>query len=139
MNKSPGSCMNWKVIGGLAALGLGIWAFAPNLVRAALPLLVLAACPLSMVLMMRGMRGQNGGSCSRQEAHAEARGASAKDYPLADLKARMAALHAERDALGQEIARREASSHVEELEPLEGPSPNGKTQADRSEGQLGTR
>jgi hypothetical protein len=139
VNKSPGSCMNWKVIGGLAALGLGIWAFAPNLARAALPLLVLAACPLSMLLMMRAMRGQNGGSCSRQEADTEARGASAKDYSLADMKARMAALHAERDALGQEIAHREASSHVKALEPLEGPSHNGKVQADRSEGQPGTR
>lgn len=48
-------CMNWKVLAGLAAVGAGIWVFAPNLIGAALPLLFLAACPLSMLFMMKGM------------------------------------------------------------------------------------
>ncbi len=48
-------CLNWKVVAGLAVLGLGIWVVAPNLVWAAVPVLVVLACPLSMLLMMRGM------------------------------------------------------------------------------------
>src|SRR5581483_9006439 len=58
-----GLCLNWKVIGGLAAVGLSIWIMAPGLVWAALPLLLLAACPLSMLLMMRGMAS---GQCAAQ-------------------------------------------------------------------------
>src|SRR5260370_42554159 len=47
-------CLNWKVVAGLAVVALGVWVFAPNLILAALPLLVVAACPLSMLIMMRG-------------------------------------------------------------------------------------
>lgn len=48
-------CINKKVVASLAIVALGIYLFAPSLVAAALPLLILAACPLSMVLMMRMM------------------------------------------------------------------------------------
>jgi hypothetical protein len=47
-------CLNWKVVAALAAVGLGIWVVAPNLVWAVVPVLVVLACPLSMLLMMRG-------------------------------------------------------------------------------------
>lgn len=59
-----GSCLNWKVVAGLAIAGLGIWALAPGLWAAALPVLVVLACPLSMLFMMRGTRagGQQGGA-----------------------------------------------------------------------------
>jgi hypothetical protein len=53
-------CLNWKVIAGLAAVGLGVWVFEPGLMRAVLPLLVVAICPLSMLFMMRGMMGGQG-------------------------------------------------------------------------------
>ncbi|MHB8576415.1 MAG: heavy metal-binding domain-containing protein [Dehalococcoidia bacterium] len=53
-------CLNWKVIGGLAVVGAGIWILDPKLIAAAFPLLLLAACPLSMLLMMGGM-GKMGG------------------------------------------------------------------------------
>ena len=55
--KMGGMCFNWKVVAGLAAVGVGVWAVAPNLLGAALPLLIIAACPLSMFFMMRGMGG----------------------------------------------------------------------------------
>ena len=42
-------CLNMKVLAGLAVVGVGIWLLAPELVTAAVPLLLLAACPLSMV------------------------------------------------------------------------------------------
>jgi pyruvate/2-oxoacid:ferredoxin oxidoreductase alpha subunit len=44
-----------KVIAALAALGGGIYLVAPGVADAAVPLLVLAVCPLSMLLMMRAM------------------------------------------------------------------------------------
>lgn len=50
-------CLNWKVLAGLAVVGVGIYAVAPDLAVAALPFLVLAICPLSMLFMMKGMQG----------------------------------------------------------------------------------
>lgn len=49
--------INVKVVAALAAVALAIYLLAPNLFYAALPLLILAACPLSMFLMMRMMSG----------------------------------------------------------------------------------
>lgn len=53
-------CLNWKVIAGLAVVGAGIFALAPDLALAALPFLILAICPLSMLFMMKGMQGNEG-------------------------------------------------------------------------------
>ena len=49
-------CLNWKVLGGLAVAGLGIVLFAPGLFGRALPILLLAACPISMLVMMATMK-----------------------------------------------------------------------------------
>ena len=46
-----------KVAAGLGAVGLALYLVAPNVAYAALPLLILAACPLSMVIMMKMMSG----------------------------------------------------------------------------------
>lgn len=51
-------CLNWKVVAGVAVTGAGLWVMAPGLVSAALPLLFLAICPVSMLLMMRMMQGE---------------------------------------------------------------------------------
>ncbi len=51
-----GMCLNWKVLVGLAALAVGLYfAVSPGAFTAALPFLLAAACPLSMLLMMRFM------------------------------------------------------------------------------------
>ncbi len=50
-------CLNWKVMAGLAVLGGGIYAVAPSLAVSALPFLLLAICPLSMMFMMKGTQG----------------------------------------------------------------------------------
>ncbi len=50
-------CLNWKVLAGLAVAGASMYFLAPELALAALPILVLAICPLSMMLMMWSMRG----------------------------------------------------------------------------------
>ena len=52
--------LNMRVIAGLAAVAVGVLLFAPRLAGAALPLLLVAACPLSMIFMMRGMGGMQG-------------------------------------------------------------------------------
>jgi hypothetical protein len=52
------ACLDWRVLTGLAALGIGIYLVAPSLMVAAIPILLVAACPLSMLLMMRAMGGQ---------------------------------------------------------------------------------
>ena len=53
-------CLDWRVLVGLAAVGVGTYAVAPGAVVAALPILSLAACPLSMLLMMKAMRESSG-------------------------------------------------------------------------------
>jgi hypothetical protein len=53
-------CLTWKVLAGLAAVGVGTYLIAPDLVVAALPVLLLLACPLSMMLMMRSMQQPQG-------------------------------------------------------------------------------
>ena len=50
-------CIDWKVVAGLAAVAVGLFLFQPRLFTGALPVLLVAACPLSMLLMMWGMRG----------------------------------------------------------------------------------
>ena len=47
--------INAKVVAALGAVALAIYLLVPNLFYAAFPLLILAACPLSMLLMMRMM------------------------------------------------------------------------------------
>ena len=101
-------CFNWRVVG-LAAVGLGIWALAPNLVGAALPLLLLAACPLSMLLMMRGMQG---GQCASQPAQTSqpARVPLTREERVAELKAQLTSAQVQQAAIAREIARLEAES-----------------------------
>jgi membrane protein implicated in regulation of membrane protease activity len=48
-------CLNWKVIGALVAVAVGVYLFTPGVAAEAGALLVLALCPLSMLLMMRAM------------------------------------------------------------------------------------
>lgn len=65
-------CLNWKVLAGLAAVGGGIYLIAPDVVVGFLPILLLAACPLSMMLMVRSMqRPQGQGQQMTQEPDVE--------------------------------------------------------------------
>jgi hypothetical protein len=54
------ACLNWKVLAGLGGATVAVYLVAPSLVAAALPILLLAACPLSMLLMMSGMQHSQG-------------------------------------------------------------------------------
>ncbi len=59
-------CLNRKVIGGLAVAALAVLVFAPSAFSRVLPVLLVAACPLGMLLMMRGATG----ACQRKESEA---------------------------------------------------------------------
>lgn len=61
MLRSMRCCLNPKVIGGLVVAGLALWLVAPAASVAALPLLIVLICPLSMGVMM--WRMNRGGSC----------------------------------------------------------------------------
>lgn len=91
-------CLNWKVVAGLAAIGLAIWAVAPGFVAAALPILVLAACPLSMLAMGVAM-AKGHGTAERQQAPAGASETPALRQELEAVRAREAALAARIRAL----------------------------------------
>lgn len=54
-------CFNPKVLAGLTLAALALFIYAPKLALAALPLLLLAACPLSMLLMMSSMKNTSAG------------------------------------------------------------------------------
>ena len=53
-------CLNPKVIAGLIVVAVAVFIFIPEIAIGVLPLLLIAACPLSMLLMGGAMmRGHN--------------------------------------------------------------------------------
>jgi len=91
MGKMLRMCLNWKVIAALAGVGALVWLVAPNLLAAAVPLLVVAICPLSMVLMM--------GAMSRRPSSIETDG-TVREGPD-----RLGALVQEREEIDRQIAQ----------------------------------
>ena len=99
MLQSLRCCLNPKVIGGLIAVGLVLWLFAPSSGTAALPLLITLICPLSMGVMAWQMR--RGGGCAAPEAgHTAAVAAGKQDVEVAALREELAIERA-RQQLGQ--------------------------------------
>jgi Protein of unknown function (DUF2933) len=99
LEKMLRACLNWKVIGALALVGLGIWSVSPNLLAAALPVLLLAACPISMLLMLRGMQGREGATTDAEQR--TSRIAPSPEVRLAELKAQQQAIDREIASLEQ--------------------------------------
>lgn len=91
-------CFNWKVAAGLTAAGVAVFAFAPNLIGAALPVLFLAACPLSMIVMMRAMAGGSRGDTASNGTDSESSTAATPDE-VARLQAEIDQLRAERSGV----------------------------------------
>ena len=88
---------NWKVAGGLALVGLAVFAVAPSLVGVAvLPLLIFAICPLSMLLMMRAMSGGGRGQGDSDQHGVENAAPAASTAELARLRAEVDELRSER-------------------------------------------
>jgi hypothetical protein len=74
LEKKMKTWLNWKVLAVLGAAGAGIYLVASNLVAAALPFLLWAACPLSMLLMMEVMQGGQGEAHGQQAPQEDAAG-----------------------------------------------------------------
>ena len=96
-------CLNWKVLVGLAVVGLAVWVVAPHLVLAALPLLLIVACPLSMLVMMGRMRG--GQPAQANQFPAEGR---TRDEHVGELRSRLLSVQAEQEAIARQIAEIES-------------------------------
>src|SRR6266478_856273 len=92
-------CLNWKVLAGLAVVGVIVWLVAPRLVLAALPVLLVLACPLSMLFMMRGMRGGGSQTPVTEQTHEE---------QLTELRSRLSSVQAEQEAIASRIAELES-------------------------------
>ncbi len=99
-------CLNWKVLAGVAAVGAGLLVFAPGLAAAALPFLVLAICPLSMVFMMGAMNGMG------QTSPTGATGAVGGVQQPRNRNERLAELEMQQQALANQIATLEAEDEA---------------------------
>src|SRR5712692_3688109 len=103
-----GMCLNWRVLTGLAVVALLVLVVAPQFIGAALPLLLVAACPLSMLFMMRGM-SRNGNATTQMQGEQVPAVGVTRDEHLATLKSRLSSVQAEQE----DIARR--------IDEMEGP------------------
>jgi len=115
MVKLFGMCFNWKVLLALGAVGVGIWAVAPSTLLKALPFLLLAACPLSMLVMAWGMKRMMGGTHQASPAcHVESPQPVQLDprERLADLEAKQAALQREIGQVRSEIDQPEQTNRA---------------------------
>ncbi len=97
--KMKRSRLGWVALAVLPAGGVGIYALAPGVMAAALPYALLAACPVSMLLMMKLMHG--------------GQGAPHEDEPNLAAEERLARLKAQHAALDEVIGALER----EELRP----------------------
>lgn len=98
------ACADWRVVAILVAVGAGVAVFAPNLIAAAIPLLLVAACPLSMLVMMRTMGGHPSNASPKLDL-------GAVDRP-AQLRRLLAATQLEQQQLERELARVESADRV---------------------------
>ncbi len=106
-----GMCLNWRVLTGLAVVALLVLVVAPQFIWAALPILLVAACPLSMLFMMRGMSG-NGNATASQPAQMQGDqlpvAGVTRDEHLAALKSRLSSMQTEQETLAHQIAEMES-------------------------------
>jgi hypothetical protein len=107
-----GMCFNWKVLVALGVVGFGIWILAPNLLLKSLPFLLLAACPLTMLVMALGMKRVMGGT---QQASPACHEDSPKPARV-DPRERLAELESNQAALQREIAQ--VRSEIDQPEPI---------------------
>lgn len=100
-------CLNWKVITGVAVVTAGLFVFTPTFAAAALPFLVLAICPLSMILMMAMMNGSKGESATACPTGNTNAGSSRSSETPAE---QLALLEAQQQNLARQIAALESDA-----------------------------
>jgi hypothetical protein len=109
-------CIDWKVVAGLAAIAVGVLVVQPRLFISALPVLLVAACPLSMVLMMWGMRSM--GQSAPPEGAAPQQGADRELSPneqLARLRGQLSDLQSAQLTIAEQIRSLQRPVDVPEL------------------------
>ena len=114
-----GMCLNWKVLVGLAVVGILVLIVNPQIGLALVPLLLIAACPLSMLFMMRGMqKGTNASTSPSSLAQHSSAIEASREEQLAALHAHMGSLQAEQEVLAEQITQLEREG-TETFSPLE--------------------
>lgn len=79
-------CFDWKVLVGQVAVGIAIAVLVPQLTLRALPLLLLAACPLAILLMMNQMDKDSISASSHRRSLLPASKSLNRDEQLAQLR-----------------------------------------------------
>jgi len=105
-------CLNPTVVAALIVVGFGVFVFAPGTVTTIVPLLILAACPLSMLLM--------GGAMMR--GHHESGQAATLTSPVQPESAdELVRLWADLEALRAQIGDGRLPAEARESEDSDGP------------------
>lgn len=106
-------CLDPRVLVAFGALGVAIWLLAPGLLLSAVPLLIVLACPASMIVMAVMMRTPKGMTIDQTAP----RDAGRIRSELADLETRRSTLEAEVEAAERPDSsdRREPSSAAQEI------------------------
>ena len=99
-----GHCMDWRVLAVLAG-GIAIALYAPRVALAAVPVLLVLACPISMLLMMRVMnRGNSMSSPPANPQPDQADQGLSPDPQLSSLEDQLRRVQAQHAAIAQQIA-----------------------------------
>lgn len=107
-----GMCFDWRVLVGLVAIGIAIAVLAPQLTLSALPLLLLAACPLSMMMMVmmnRTDKDSTSVSSRRLVNSLPASTLPSREEQLAQLREHLQQLQTQQDVLAHQISTLEQS------------------------------
>ena len=114
-----GICLNWRVVAVLGAAGLGIWALAPQLLTQFAPVLLVLACPLSMLFMMRSGSQQGGIACAMPNGKNTVPGeavhatpspfAGSREAQVAQLKADLAQAREHQESIAYRLAELETA------------------------------
>ena len=109
-----GICLNWKVVAVLGAASLGLWALAPQMLTQLAPVLLVLACPLSMLFMMRSGSQQGGTACAMPNGKNAVPGetvhatpspfAGSREAQVAQLKADLAQAREHQESIAYRLA-----------------------------------
>lgn len=117
MQSAVGMCFNWKILVILGGLAAGVLLLAPGAAVTVLPLLLLAICPLSMVVMMFAMRGMGSHASESCQSMEWLGSPEAK-------RERLAVLQPEERRLERELGSRTVGNDEQASGPLASQSPS---------------
>lgn len=104
-------CFNKRVLIGVGVVALGVLAVSPGSFATVAPLLMFAACPLSMLFMMRTMGRGGSANCDTKTAESEreiaASGSDLEPESAAGRDARVRSLEREVERLKAELQPRD--------------------------------